>query len=447
MNQSSPTSVQDASLFQTYFLPTEFAARRAKVFDSIGEEAIAILQGVSPAGDLECFRQSNNFFYLCGVEVPHAYLHLDGRSRKTTLYLPGHNPAKERSEGPILNADAPALAQRLTGVDEVRGVETLSQDLVGAKTIYTLHSRATQENPSDLLNGRPTSEAHFIGWLKALCPDADIQDLSPLLRELRMVKSPGEIAVMRRAGQLTALAVTEAMRCTKPGVMEYQLGAVADYVFRVNGARGGGYPPIIAGGPNAWYGHYFRDDCPLRDGDLVLMDYAPDYGYYTSDIGRMFPVNGKYVPWQRELYGFIVEYHKRLLKYIRPGVLASEIMDEAALEMVRVIDRTAFSKPCYEQAARGALEFRGHLSHTVGMDVHDSGDYYPKPLLPGTVFSVDPMIWIPEERLYIRVEDTVVVTEDGIENLTQLAPLELDDVEAVMKEEGILQRLPHLQLV
>ena len=175
------------------------------------------------------------------------------------------------------------------------------------------------------------------------------------------------------------------------------------------------------------------------------MDYAPDYKNYTSDIGRMWPVNGRYSSWQKELYGFIVEYHKTLLKLIRPGVIASQIMDEAAEEMKQIVEETTFSKPCYEKAARQALEFRGHLSHSVGMAVHDGGNYHLNPLVPGTVFAVDPMMWIPEEQLYIRVEDTVVVTENGIENLTELAPLELDDVQKLMKEDGILQKLPPLE--
>ena len=442
MDMSSPASVPDVSLFQTDFPPLEFSVRRSKVFDQIGSNALALLQGASPLGELQSFRQSNDFYYLCGVEVPDAYLLLDGNRRKTTLYLQGHNPGQERSEGPILNSDQASLAQTLTGVDEVRKTDELPYGLSEAQTIYTLQGRPSPAEMSNPLDAQPTREAYLIDKLKALCPNADIEDLSPIIRSLRMIKSTAEINLMRPAGQLTALAVAEAMRGVKPSVMEYQLAAVADYIFLINGARGGGYPPIIAGGKNAWHGHYSRNDSPLKDGDLVLMDYAPDYGYYTSDIGRMFPVNGTYTAWQRELYGFIVEYHKALLKRIRPGAMASDIMDDAAQEMKQVIDQTTFSKAAYENAARGALEFRGHLSHTVGMDVHDGGDYRNSPLIPGTVFSVDPMMWIPEERLYIRVEDTVVITEDGIENLTQLAPLELDDVEQLMKEEGIIQKLP-----
>lgn len=190
------------------------------------------------------------------------------------------------------------------------------------------------------------------------------------------------------------------------------------------------------------YGHYFRKDCVLNDGDIVLMDHAPDYGYYTSDIGRVWPVNGKYTPWQRELYGFCVKYHKALLSRIRPGVTARKITEDAAQEMFKVIEDTAFSKPIYEQAARRMLRSRGHLSHGVGMHVHDAGDYKARPLAPGMVFAVDPMMRVPEERLYIRIEDTVLLTESGIENLTGAAPTELDDVEKLMKEEGILQKYP-----
>jgi Xaa-Pro aminopeptidase len=444
MNRTTSDSSQHASLFQGDFPPEEFSNRRAKVFDIIGDNAVAILQSGSPPGYLERFRQSDEFYYLCGVEVPYAYLLLDGRSQKTTLYLPGRDPGRERSEGPALNSDDAELARELTKVDEVRKPDALPEDLDGATTVYASHRNVTSDPTSDPLNGQPTREAHFIHRIKALCPNAGIRDLTPIISSLRVVKSTVELSIMRRAGQLTALAVVEAMKCTEPGVMEYQLEAIADYIFQINGALGGSYPAIIGGGSNAWYGHYNRNNCELADGDLVLMDYAPDYKHYTSDIGRMWPVNGKYAPWQKELYGFIVEYHKVLLSLIRPGVMAAQIMDEAAKEMERIVGKTRFSKPRYEEAARKALEFRGHLSHSVGLAVHDGGNYHTKPLVPGTVFSVDPQMWIPEERLYIRVEDTLVVTHEGIENLTEFAPLELDDVEELMKEGGIMQKLPYV---
>jgi len=438
------TSMQHASLYQTDFLPKDFSDRRAKVFDTIGDNALAVLQGAAPSGTFDIFRQENEFYYLCGVGVPYAYLLLDGKSRKTILYLPGRNAQQERSEGAILNSNEARLAKTLTGVDEVRNTDVLPDDLAGATEIYIPYRHANQGSPSDPLEGQQSRIAHFIKRLVSLYPDADIQDLSPIISSLRVIKSPAEIELMRLAGKLSALAVAEAMRCTKPGVMEYQLGAVMEYIYLVNGARGASYRPIIAGGANAWHGHYYRNDCELQDGDLVLMDCGPDCGGYTSDIGRMWPVSGKYAAWQRELYGFMVEYHKVLLEFIRPGVMAAKIMDDAALKMKKVVEKTTFSKPCYEDAARRTLEFRGHLSHPVGLHVHDGGNYGAEPLVPGIVFAVDPQMWIPEEKLYIRVEDTIVVTQDGIENLTQLAPLELDDVEKLMKEDGILQKSPPL---
>ena len=440
---SPPNTGQNDSLFQTDFPPEEFAARRAKVFEAIGPGAHAIVQGAPPVRGFEVFRQTNEFYYLCGVEVPHAYLLLNGPKRKTTLYLPHRE--RHSSEGAVLTADDADLARQLTGVDEVCGLEWLSADLAGASVLYTPHFpaegrmgsrdellRANAKVAADPWDAAPPREALFIRRLHEVNPRAEVRDLSPILDTLRAVKSPAEICLLRRAGQLSALAVTEAMRITRPGIIEYQLGALAEYIYLFNGARGDGYRPIIAGGANIWVVHYFRNNCPLKDGDLVLMDTAPDLGNYTSDIGRMWPVNGTYAPWQRELYGYMVEYHKALLARIRPGLTADQIMDEAAAVMAPVVEKTPFSKPAYAEAARRTLTFRGHLSHPVGMAVHDVGDYKPRPLVPGVVLTVDPQMWVPEERLYIRVEDTVAVTEDGIENFTQSAPLDLADVERFM---------------
>jgi Xaa-Pro aminopeptidase len=169
------------------------------------------------------------------------------------------------------------------------------------------------------------------------------------------------------------------------------------------------------------------------------MDYAPEYQYYTSDVTRMWPANGKFTKEQRDLLGFILKYWKALLRQIRPGVTADQIMDEVAAEMKEAFEATNFSKSIHRKAAEGTLTFRGHLSHPVGMAVHDVGNYRVRPLRPGDVFSIDPMLWVPEENLYVRMEDVVVVTEDGVENFTDFLPSELDDIEKLMKEEGVLQ--------
>jgi Xaa-Pro aminopeptidase len=440
-------------MYQTDFPKETFQARWQKVYTAIGSQAVALVRGEAKNADHGLFRQSNDFYYLCGVESPHAYLLLDGASQTSTLYLAHQSAAQAEGEGEILSAENAAHACELTGVDRVLGIELLGRALEHVRAIYTpLRQgegpaassdtlwRAQQEVAADPWDGRLDRMRHFVATLRERCPAAEIRDLAPTLNELRVVKGEDELKLLRKAGRLSALGAIEAMRSTRPGVMEYQLDAVMRYHYLVNGARDAGYHAIIAGGANAWYGHYGANNCPLQDGDLVLFDCAPDYHYYTSDIGRMWPVNGRYSPLQRELYGFVVEYHKVLLRTIRPGLTDTQIQQEAAAEMSAVVERTAFSKEIYEAAARRALAFPYHMSHCVGMAVHDVGHYRGKPLRPGNVFALDPQMWIPEERLYIRVEDTVVVTEEGIEILTADAPLELEDVEALMREPGMLER-------
>ena len=283
---------------------------------------------------------------------------------------------------------------------------------------------AHSESMVDPFGAPTTPEAAFVEALRSPFPTLDMRDASPFLDELRSVKSEWEIGLMREAGRLTALAVLEAMRSTAPGVMEYELGALADFVFLRGGAFGAAYEPIVAAGPNIWHGHYGAKTAELQEGQLVLMDAAPDYRYYTSDIGRMWPVGGTWEPWQLELYTFIARYHVELLARIRPGATADEVLAGAADVMRGVLEETTFSKPAYEQAAREALDFPYHLSHPVGLSVHDVGEYRGRPFEPGHVFTVDPMLWVPDEQLYVRCEDTVVVTASGIENLTGSVPID-----------------------
>nr|WP_309693756.1 Xaa-Pro peptidase family protein [Armatimonas sp.] len=420
-----------------YWFPTEeFATRRERVFEQIGPTACALLQGGGPVRGFEVFRQTNEFFYLCGVETPQAYLLLDGRDRTTALFVPGGS------------------AETL-GLDAVYGLDMLEEKLTGITTLYTpyappegrvecrdvlqLYARTVAKDPWD---GEVSRGARFRARLNAVLPRAELHDLTPILDALRVIKSPREIELMRYTGKLTGLAVKAAIQATAPGLREYQLGAIADGLYRDGGARREGYCAIIASGANIWDGHYNQNDCLLTDGDLVLMDYAPDVCNYTNDIGRMWPVNGTFSAHQRELYGFIVEYHKALLKRLRPGALPREILAETAEEMRSVLERTTFSKPIYAEATQKALDFRGHLSHPVGMAVHDVGSYFDVPMQVGLVISIDPMLWVPEEHLYIRVEDTIVITETGCEVLTSHVPFEIAEIEALMKAKVSLVKEP-----
>ncbi len=443
---------------QTHFPPEEFKARWAKLYSQIGDRAVAIVQGVSLARGFNFPRQSNEFYYLSGIETPGAYLLLDGRTRKTTLFLPPRNERLERSEGKVLSAEDAELVKQLTGVDAVASSKTMGEEWLGelmkapAPVIYTMFTPAEggAENRFELLNanaaiaadywdGRLSREANFVSLLRTRAPRVEVRDLTPILDEMRSVKSPREIALIRRASQLAGLGILEAIKSTKAGLYEYQLDAAARYIFLAGGARLEGYRSITASGTtNIWNGHYYRNNAQLKDGDLVLMDFAPDYAYYTSDVTRMWPINGKYSPVQRELLQFVLEYRNAVLKLIRPGITTKAIYEQARIAMEPVLQRTKFSKPVYEQAARKMLETGGGtLSHPVGLAVHDDGPYNRDVLKVGHVFSIDPQLWVPEETLYIRYEDVIVVTETGYENFTEFLPTELNDLEKLVGQGGI----------
>jgi Xaa-Pro aminopeptidase len=296
---------------------------------------------------------------------------------------------------------------------------------------------------NDPWDNQTTREMFFVRLLRERFPSARVEDLSPLLVRMRSIKDPAEIAVMRRSGELTARAVSEAMKATAPGVYEYQLGAVAEYVYRAGGSRGASYRPIIATGDNIWLLHYYRNTSALKSGDWVLMDVAPDVANYSSDIGRFWPVNGQYSDRQRLLYGFMVKLHQCYLEHLGPGLLPADLEKIVAAEMEPYVSGMKFQTPAQEKGVRAYFAKPTALTHTVGMAVHDNGTYRDRPFRPGLVFALDPQIWIPEEKTYVRVEDTVAITTNGVENLTPQCPLELDAVEALMKKgPGLLQMFP-----
>jgi alpha-L-fucosidase 2 len=430
-----PRSTSGRPLVQTDFTLAEIAARRAGVLDRIGPDACALVAGALAEPGLDRFRQDREFLYLTGIDDADAYLLLSGRDRTARLFLPADCVRPELREHCLRAADAERV-KALTGVDEVCDLAELGSHLKGAVKLYMMlpGGGSAEAEPESGWRRGPSARELLLERVRACAPNAELADLAPVVGKLGIVKSERELELMREAGRLSALAVTEAMRATRPGRSESDLDAIARFVFRANGASGDGYPSIIATGENIWHNHYNHNCDELREGDLVLMDCAPNFHHYTSDIGRMWPVGGRYSQWQRVLYGFVVEYHKTLLAAIRRGVTADDVLAEAAAEMRGAIDSTVWTKSTYKRAALAMLERKGLLSHPVGLAVHDLGTYREGPLEAGMVFSVDPEMWVPDERTYIRVEDTVEVTEDGVSVMTAGAPLELDEVERTMRE-------------
>jgi Xaa-Pro aminopeptidase len=439
------------------FPPEEFAARRAKVFDQIGDAVAIVLGTTQPPGEMP-FRQNNQFFYLTGAAEPRSFVILDGKTKKTTLFLPPKNAQRERSMyGPALSPGPDAV--KATGVDDTQpvdqfgaGVKALVAD---GRTIFTpfgaevLGSQSSGDptrlwaaNARDEWDGRTSREQAFIAKVKEIAPATTIKDLDPIINGLRAVKSPREIQIIREATRLAGLGIMEAMRDARPGMAEYELQADAEFVFKKGGALGAAYFALIATGQNTYYTHYNRNTGVLKDGDLVQFDYAPDYKYYQSDVTRIFPANGRFTPRQREMYTIYLKLYQALMTSIKVHATTQEVKAEAGKKMDAIIAAFPFTDETIKVAATNmAAAYRnprgGGLGHAVGMEVHDVGGAQATVLEPGRVFTIDPQFRIEDERIGLRLEDMLLITETGYENLSAFVPIEIAGIEKLMKEPGL----------
>jgi len=443
------------------FPAEEFAARRAKVMVQIGD-AVAILQGTTERPGEQPLRQNNQFFYVTGVVEPRAIVTIDGRTRKTTLYLQPKNDRREqRMYGPALSPGGEAAIT--TGIDAVLPRDDFAKAVAEFarenRAIYTPFRpevlgeasssdpaalwRATKADPWD---GRISREEQFLQKLKVAAPEATIKDLDAILDGLRTIKSAREIDIIRDATRITGLAIMEAMRDAAPGMKEYELQADAEFVFKKGGAYGPSYFALIATGTNTYYSHYHKNTATLKDGDLVQFDYAPDFKYYQSDVTRVFPANGRFTPRQREFYAVYLKLYQALMTSIRPHATAADIIKDALVKMDAIMAAFQFTDPKIKTAAtafvqgyRGRMANARSLGHSVGMEVHDVGGA-PATYEPGMIFTIEPAMQIEDERLGLRLEDMILITPTGYENMSAFVPVEIDAIEKLMREPGLSRK-------
>jgi Xaa-Pro aminopeptidase len=438
------------------FPPEEFAARRAKVFDQIGDAVAIVLGTTEPAGEMP-FRQNNQFFYLTGVAEPRAIVILDGKTKKTTLFLQPKNAQREASMfGPALSPGPDAVKE--TGVDDAvarDGFTAAAQAIANDhRVIYTpfaaevLGSQSQgdptamwRRNAQDPWDGRDSRELAFQAKLKAAAPQSEIRNLDPILNGLRAVKSPREIAVIREATRLAGLGIMEAMRDAKPGMHEYELQADSEFVFKKGGAFGAAYFALVATGPDTYYTHYNKNTAVLQSGDLVQFDYAPDYKYYQSDVTRVFPANGVFAPAQREAYGIYLKLYQALMTSIKVHVSVHDVIQDAVKKMDAIMASYKFTDPSVKDAATKFVEgYRTSraqtLGHAVGMEVHDVGGTPAAVLEPGRIFTIEPEMRYGDHQ-GIRLEDMLLNTDSGYENLSAIVPIEIADIEELLKEAGL----------
>jgi len=463
---NTSTEKEERPLFTEHFSPEEFAERRNHVYEAIGDEAIAVIQGAPMPMGFQFFRQNNEFYYLTGIKSPYAYLILDGQSDTATVYLQDRNERREYGEGKMLSFQDADLVKELSGIDEVKHITDLKPDLENLNqnsdysSVFThmspyenlgvtrsIANRTLGDRENDPFDERPGRHLEFIRHLEGVTANLDMQDLDPITDEMRKIKSPAEIELITTSSDLQAEAIMEVIRSTKVGIKAFEMEAIARYIYWKNGIEGEGYYALTHIGPDAYMNHYHNSERPARDGDMILMDYGPVYNYYTSDMARMWPANGTFNPVQRELYGFYLEWYETILDNIEIGLTPREIMVNALEEFDPLFEEMEFSKQMYHEAAEEFINsYREQtqnsnmgLGHGVGLAVHDVGDY-STPVESGMVFVIEPQFRVPEENIYIRLEDMIVVTEDGVEVITDFVPRDIEGIEALMQEEGMLQK-------
>lgn len=430
----------------------EYQRRRQQLMKLMAPGAIAVL----PSSRLQIrnrdtehlFRQSSDFYYLTGFEEPNAVLVLaPGREHgEVILFCEEREPGLEQWTGERMGPDR---ATQMLGVDDGFPIGDLGDILPGL-----LEGR---ERVYANFGEHPEFDRDILGWVKTIrgkqvhgaMPPGEFLVLSHLLHDLRLYKSAHELKLMRRAAEITTGAHIRAMRTSRPGGTEAGLEAEIIYEFMRNGARHPAYPCIVGAGKNACVMHYVRNDAPLKDGDLVLIDAGCEYQYYASDVTRTFPINGKFTATQKAVYEVVLRAQLAAIATMKKGAgfnvpheTAVRVMTEGLVEL-GLLDGEVDELVANESHKRFCVH---KTSHWLGLDVHDVGDYRVddawRTLEPGMVLTIEPGIYIPDDDsvpakyrgIGIRIEDDVLVTRDGPEVLTAAAPKTVKEIEAVMRK-------------
>src|SRR5690242_17742245 len=393
------------------------AARRRALIARIGHGVILVPAGHERDIEREViqdndFRQTNTFFYLTELETQDAWLLL-APGGETALFLPPRNPLQERWTGLRLGPDS--TAARLSGIPRVHPTDSLDDALAAA----LVRVRGPLYIPLD----QTTRDEQRIRDL--VFAGRDVRNLRPSADSMRLVKDADEIARMRKAVDISVLGHIAAMQAARPGVWEYEIEAALEAAFRRNGADRVGYPSIVGSGPNSTTLHYDVNRRQTRDGDLVVVDAGAEWGQYTADVTRTFPVNGKFTPRQKAIYDLVLATQQAAFDSTHPGTTIGQL-NRIARDYMRAHSGTLCgAETCDTYFIHG-------LSHWLGMDVHDVGDY-TTPLQPGMIFTIEPGIYLSRESLGVRIEDDVVVTATGAEWLSAKAPKTTAEIERLMK--------------
>lgn len=420
--------------------PSLFKTNRANLAALLGSNSIAVLHSndiyPSNADAQHTFEQSSDLFYLTGVAQEDTILLLypDAKEPKDReiLFVRETNETIAIWEGAKLTKEQ---AKKRTGITRVEWNTTFEATVnnlfVQADAIYI----PTNEHPRCAVHIAPRS-VRFLKECKERFPLHRYERLAPIIYKLRTIKSAEEISFLKQACDITEAGFRRVLGFAKPGIGEWEIEAEYIHEFTRSGSRGFAYTPIIAGGINACVLHYIENDCTLKDGELLLMDVAAEYGGWKSDLTRTIPVNGKFTARQRDVYNAVLRILRFADTILRPGILMPDYQKQVIAEMENeLVGLGLFTSD--EAAAQDETKplvkkyFMHGTSHHLGIDVHDVAPAHT-PVAPGMVFTIEPGIYIREENLGVRLENDYLIGETGNTNLMATIPIEADEIEALM---------------
>ncbi|MFZ6664244.1 aminopeptidase P N-terminal domain-containing protein [Peijinzhouia sedimentorum] len=421
----------DKSLYQT---------NRKNFTKQLPSSAIAVFNSndIMPtnADGTMSFRQNNDLLYLTGIDQEESILvifpdHPDEKQREI-LFLRETNEHIAIWEGHKYTKEEAEAASGIQNIYWRHQFESVFNTLMPfAKKVFlntNEHLRAVVEVE--------TRDARFVKWCMAKYPLHTFERSAPIMQNLRAVKSQYEIDALQEACRITELGFRRVLNFVKPGVQEYEIEAEYAHEFLRNRSKGFAYQPIIASGANACVLHYIDNSLPCNDGDLLLMDVGAEYANYNGDMTRTIPVNGRYTKRQREVYDAVLSVKNYAKSILRPGTTIpqyhKEVGDfmEGKLIELGLLDKTDVKNQHPDQPLYKKYFMHG-TSHHIGLDVHDVGNIYRK-IEPGMVFTVEPGIYIREENIGIRLENDIVIQENGYLDLMKNIPIEAEEIEDLM---------------
>ena len=413
---------------------SEYAARRAKLVAQVdGPVVLFGYTGNENTLEFLRFQQEENFYYLTGHNEEGAALVLvpSPPSGKTytgprgILFLPPRDPGKENWNGPRMGPSDPGISAA-TGFAEVRTFPDLGRTVAQLALVYP-KLYTLLPGPHDA--GYPHAQV-WSDWLRKQAPGAALEDVEQKIAALRQVKSAAEIALLTRAVEVSVDAQLEAMKMMRPGLYEYQVAARMQFIHADAGCTEEAYAPIVGTGFHSTVLHYDSLENQIRDGDIVVLDVACAQDGYAADITRTLPANGHFTPRQREIYEIVLGAQNAAIAAVKPGVT----MSRSAADSPARIAHDYIDSHGKDRAGRSLGQYYIHgLSHPIGLNVHDPG-IPNRPLEAGMVITIEPGIYIPDEKLGVRIEDDILVTETGAKVLSARLPRAVSDVEAFMAQ-------------